>query len=81
MTVQEVILSYEAADEEAPSPYLYPYATLKAQAELRADDKETIWVFVPVINDGLSQIAKKSDGFSVYPSTLREKQKKQQGRQ
>jgi hypothetical protein len=81
VTIQEVTLTYDAGDEEAPSPYLIPYATLRAEAELHADDKETIWLFVPVINDSLSRIAKKSDGFSVYPSMLREKQKKQQAGQ
>jgi hypothetical protein len=79
VTIQEVTIYYDAGDDEEASHYFYPYATLKAEAELSADDKETIWLFSPIIKDGLSRIAKKSDGFSVYPSTLREKQRQKEG--
>ncbi len=75
LTIQEVSLYYDSGDdEEQASRYLYPYATLKCEAEMGADDKETVWLFCPVIKDGLSRVAKKSDGFSIYPSVLRQKQ-------
>lgn len=78
VTIREVSLYYDAGDREGATHFFYPYATLKAEAELGPGDKETFWLFCPVIQDGLSRIAKKSDGFSVYPSTLREKQRQAQ---
>jgi hypothetical protein len=79
VTIQEVTIYYDAGDDEASSRFFFPYATLKAEAELSADDKEAIWLFAPIIKDGLSGVAKKSDGFSVYPSTLCEKQRQKEG--
>jgi len=66
--------------EEVQAERLYPYAVLQADAELAPDDHETIWLFCPMIAEDLnkpSQAATSDFGFSVYPSTLREKQRRQ----
>jgi hypothetical protein len=66
--------------EEKQVDRLYPYAVLQADAEIAPDDHETIWLFSPIIAEGLnkpSQAATNDIGFSVYPSNLREKQRKQ----
>lgn len=66
--------------EEEQVGRLYPYAILQADAEIASDDHETIWLFSPMITEGLnkpSQAATNDIGFSVYPSNLREKQRSQ----
>ena len=66
--------------EEKPVGRLYPYAVLQADAEIAPDDHETLWLFSPMITEDLnkpSQAATNDIGFSVYPSNLREKQRKQ----
>jgi len=66
--------------EEKQVGRLYPYAVLQADAEIAPDDHETIWLFSPIITEGLnepSQAETNDIGFSVYPSNLREKQEKQ----
>ena len=70
--------------EEKQADRLYPYADLQADAEITPDDHETIWLRSPIIAEGLnkpSQAATNDIGFSVYPSNLIEKQRKQMDKQ
>jgi hypothetical protein len=78
VTIQDISIYYDADDREEATHFFRPYATIKAEAQLAPDDKETFYLFCPVIQDGLSRIAKKSDVFSVYPSKLRERQRRAQ---
>jgi hypothetical protein len=75
---------FVSSGEDEEVGRLYPYAVLQADAEIAPDDHETIWLSCPIIMEGLnkpSQSATNDIGFSVYPSNLAEKQKKQDGMQ
>lgn len=55
---------------------LYPYAVLRADAELSPDDHETIWLSCPISKVALSPASKKvaPEGFEIYPSNFEGKQ-------
>lgn len=82
ITVSGISLYYTAssyssvrAGDDVPMSRMYPYAVLKADAELSPDDHETIWLFCPITKGALSSVSRKSDqyGFGIYPSNLEKK--------
>lgn len=77
ISIAEIVLFYTGATyhkrhgfEEKSSKYLYPYALLTAEAELGPEDKEIIFLFVPVTANALTSISRTQDkyGFGIYPS-------------
>jgi len=54
---------------------MYPYAFLRADAELNPNDHETIRLFCPIITGALSKVSHRIEeyGFEIYPSNLDQK--------
>jgi hypothetical protein len=63
--------------DEVQASRMYPYAVLKADAEINPDDHEMIWLFCPITASALSSVSTKKSpyGFGIYPSKLNDKQK------
>jgi hypothetical protein len=73
LAVLEISPRYFAGHRDEPLDTWYPYALLKAEAELSRDDKEIVWLSCPIIAEALSSASRKTGEFSIYPSALYER--------
>lgn len=69
LTITSIQPRYRHIDEDDPPKYVYPYALLTATAEFGEDDAEQVFLYCPLISEGLPRAQRPSKAdFSIYPS-------------
>jgi hypothetical protein len=69
LTVTTIQPRYEFMDGDNPPKYVYPYAFLTARAEFGTNDSEQVFLYCPLIAEGLPKAERHAHaGFSIYPS-------------
>jgi len=57
-------------DEDNPPKLVYPYAFLTARAEFGTNDSEQVFLYCPLIAEGLPNAQRPAHAdFSIYPSS------------
>jgi hypothetical protein len=70
LTISSIQPRYPYIDEDNPPQYLYPFAVLTASAEFGNDDTEKVFLYCPLISEGLPKAQRPSNAdFSIYPSS------------
>lgn len=70
LTITSIQPRYRYMDEDNPSKTLYPYAFLTARAEIGTNDSEQVFLYCPLIAEGLPNAQHPAQaGFSIYPSS------------
>ncbi len=77
LTVRGLEICYDAdgmrEDLEKFPDHLYPYAVLETEIDFGPDDRETLYLYCPVIENSLTRPIRKSSEFNIFPSKLMEK--------
>jgi len=69
LTVTSIQPRYPGMDEDNPPKFVYPYAFLTARAELGTNDSEQVFLYCPLIAEGLPKAQRPARAdFSIYPS-------------
>jgi hypothetical protein len=69
LTITSIQPRYPYIDEDDPPKRLYPYALLAATAEFGENDTEQVFLYCPLISEGLPRGRRPSKAdFSIYPS-------------
>jgi hypothetical protein len=69
LTITGIQPRYPYIDEDNPPRYVYPYAFVTATAEFGRDDTEQVFLYCPLITEGLPKARRPSKAdFSIYPS-------------
>lgn len=76
LTVTSIQPRYPYVDEDNPPKYVYPYAFLTARAEFGANDSEQVFLYCPLIAEGLPKAQHPAHAdFSIYPSNRSDREK------
>jgi len=69
LTVTSIQPRYPGMDEDNPLKFVYPYAFLTARAEFGTNDSEQVFLYCPLIAEGLPKAQRPAHAdFSIYPS-------------
>jgi hypothetical protein len=69
LTVTSIQPRYLGMDEDNPPKFVYPYAFLTARAEFGTNDSEQVFLYCPLIAEGLPKAQRPARAdFSIYPS-------------
>jgi hypothetical protein len=70
LTVTSIQPRYPGMDEDNPPKFVYPYAFLTARAEFGTNDSEQVFLYCPLIAEGLPKAQRPAHAyFSIYPSS------------
>jgi hypothetical protein len=69
LSITSIQPRYPYIEEDTPTKYVYPYAYLAATAEFEMDDTEQVFLYCPLITEGLPKAHRPAQAdFSIYPS-------------
>jgi hypothetical protein len=69
LTITSIQPRYPYMDQDTPPKHVYPYAFLTARAEIGTNNSEQVFLYCPLIGEGLPKAQRPAHAdFSIYPS-------------
>jgi hypothetical protein len=69
LTIISIQPRYPFIEDDTPAKYVYPYAYLTATADFGMNDTEQVFLYCPLITEGLPKAHRSAlADFSIYPS-------------